>query len=155
LERRQHEALGNDKRAEIEVALDETEDDRRIASVFVDLFAPGFALFLQLLERRIDAPQQLKDDRRRNVRHDPQAEDRYVVELRRAEHGDGCQHVAQTAGLIAKLAHRFLVDHRELDLEADAIDGEHQQRQQYLLTQLGNLPDDAKLFQHGIDPSLQ
>ena len=36
----------------------------------------------------------------------------------------------------------------------DDEDRQHQQRQQDFLTQLRNLPDDAKLFPHNLDPSL-
>ena len=58
-----------------------------------------------------------------------------------------CEHVAQAAGLIAELADRRLVDDRQLNLEADAIDGQQQQREQDLLPQLGNLQT-TRSFSH-------
>ena len=47
-----------------------------------------------------------------------------------------------------------MIEDRHLNLKADAIDGEHQQRQTDLGAQLGNLPDDADFFPHGAYPSL-
>ena len=35
---------------------------------------------------------------------------------------------------------------RHLDLKADAVDGQHQQRQEDLGAQLWNLPDDGEFF---------
>ena len=64
-----------------------------------------------------------------------------------AEHGDGFEHVAHAAALIAKRLHLCMIDDRHLDLEADAVDGQHQQRQADLGAQLWNLPDDAT-FSH-------
>ena len=113
---------------------------------------PALAFLLQLLERRIDAGQQLEDDRGRDVRHDAQAEDRDVAQLAGAEHGDGFEHVADAAALAAEAVDLGLIDDRQRDLKADAIDRQHQQRQTDLRAQLGNLPDDANFFPHGVEP---
>ena len=56
-----------------------SKEERGVARVFVDFLAAGFAFLLQLLERRINAAQQLENDRGRDVRHDAQAEDRDIA----------------------------------------------------------------------------
>ena len=58
-----------------------------VARVLVDFLAPRFAFLLQLFDRLPDAAQQLEDDRRRDVGHDAQAEDRGLAQVAGAEHG--------------------------------------------------------------------
>ena len=65
------------------------------------------------------------------------------------------QHVADAALLAARAIDLRLIEDRQLDLKADAIDRQHQQRQTDLGAQLGNLPDDANFFPHGFDPSCE
>ena len=48
--------------------------------------------------------------------------------------------------------HLGVIENRHLDLEADAIDRQHEQRQTDLGAQLGNLPDDSDFFPHGFQP---
>ena len=81
------QALGDDQQADVEPALAEAEHDGGVAGVFVDLLPAAFALLLQLLQRRLDAAQELEDNRGRDVGHDAQAEDRGLAELAGAEHG--------------------------------------------------------------------
>ncbi len=64
----------------VEPALTQAQDDRRVAGVFVDFLPAALAFLLQLFQRRIDAAEQLEDDRGRDVGHDAQAEDRGLVE---------------------------------------------------------------------------
>ena len=45
--------------------------------------------------------------------------------------------------------HLRVVDDRQGNLPADAIDGQQQERQQDLLPQFGDREDDANLFPHG------
>ena len=52
-------------------------------------------------------------------------------------------------GLTNSPVHLGLIDDRQRNLEADAIDGQQQQREEDLLPQLGNREDDADFFPHG------
>ena len=137
--------------AHVEPALAEAEHDGGVAGVFVDLLPAALAFLLQLLQRRIDAAEQLEDNRGRDVGHDAQAEDRRLVQLAGAEHGHLVEQGAQP--LLALLAeegrHLRVIDDRQGNLPADAVDGQQQQRQQDLLPQLGDREDDANLFPHG------
>ena len=54
--------------------------DGQVAGPLGDLAAAEFAFLLQFLERRDDDGQQLKNDRRRDVRHDAQRKDRQPPE---------------------------------------------------------------------------
>ena len=61
------------------------QDDRQIAGPLRDLAPAEFAFLLQFLERRNHHGQQLQDDRRRDVRHDAQREDRQAPECAAGE----------------------------------------------------------------------
>ena len=55
--------------------LEQADGHGGVARVFVDLLRPALAFLLQLFQRRVDAGEELEDDRRRDVGHDAQAED--------------------------------------------------------------------------------
>ena len=111
---------------------------------------PLSPFLLQLFERRIDAAEQLEDNRGRDIRHDAQAENRRLAELAGAECGDHVEQVADAAlSLPEEGTHLFRVHDGQGYLPADPIDGQQAQRQQNLLPQLGNRKDDANLFPHG------
>ena len=59
-----------------------------------DLLAAQFAFLLQLGQRLIDHGQQLQNDRRRDVRHDAQGENRQPAQVAAAEQIDKAQHGA-------------------------------------------------------------
>ena len=59
---------------DIDPALSEAENNGGVAGIFVDFLPPRLPLLLQLFQRRINAPQELKDDRGRDIGHDAQAE---------------------------------------------------------------------------------
>ena len=54
--------------------------ERHVARDLRDLALPGLALLLPLLDLGDDALQQLHDDRRRDVGHDAQREDRELLQ---------------------------------------------------------------------------
>ena len=58
--------------------LDQREADGDVARPLGDLLLPDLAFLLPLLELRDHHLEQLHDDRRRDVRHDPEEEDRDV-----------------------------------------------------------------------------
>ena len=138
------------RKPDVEPALTEAQHDGGVARVFVDFLAAALAFFLQLLERLPDAAQELENDRGRDVGHDAQAEDRDLVELRGAEHGHLLEQSPHAAALLEERRHLALVDDRQRNLPADAIDRPASTSvKQDLLPQLGNREDDANFFPHG------
>ena len=93
---------GRHEPADVEPALADAQDDGGVAGVFVDLLPAALAFLLQFFQRRIDAAEQLEDNRGRDVGHDAQAEDRRLAQLAGAEHGHLVEQIAQT--LLARLA---------------------------------------------------
>ena len=65
--------------------LQDREADGQVAGVLRQLGLPGLALLLEGLEPRDDHGEQLDDDARRDVRHDPQREDRQLEQRTAAE----------------------------------------------------------------------
>ena len=102
-------------------ALDDTEPNRQVARPLRDLAPPQLALFLKLFERRDDDGQQLQDDRRRDVGHDAQREDRELAELPPGEkihEAKGC-----TLRLLEQPLQLFGVNTGSWNVPSDAING--------------------------------
>ena len=78
------------------VGLERRQHDGQVAGVLVDGLAPGLALLLERLEGRRHRRHQLDDDRRGDVGHDVQREDRHAVNAAAGEH---VEHPQNTAGL--------------------------------------------------------
>ena len=74
--------------------LHRTQNHGEITRPLGDFLAAHFAFFLQLGERLIDHCQQLQNDRRRNVRHDAQRENREPPQVAAAEQIHKAQHRA-------------------------------------------------------------
>jgi hypothetical protein len=68
--------------------LDNAQRNRRVARPLLDLLTAGLAFFLELLQRRDDRREELEDDRRRDVRHDAEAEDRALAQVAAGEQRD-------------------------------------------------------------------
>ena len=106
--------------------LEDRQDDRQIAGILVEGLATRLAAFLaQLLPGRIDRTQQLYDDRRRDVGHHVQREDRHPL------HGAAREHVEHAQDALCLAGKRLLechgVDARDRDVGAQAInDHRHQ-----------------------------
>ena len=130
-----------------ERALDGAEADRGVAGVFVDAFPPALSFLHHGLEGGDDAAQELEDDRRRDVGHDAQAEDRAHADRRAAEHGDGAEQLAGGVGalLLFPVAQLGLVDDRQRNVEADPVDGQEHGGEEDLPPQLGHLEDGQQL----------
>jgi hypothetical protein len=77
--------------------LEQRQTQRAVTRVLGDLAAAGFAFLLQLLERGHHVGQQLHDDRRRDVRHDPQREHREARQRTTREHVEQAQDAALLA----------------------------------------------------------
>ncbi len=109
-----------------ERALDGAEDDRGVAGVFVDPLSPALSLLHHGFQRGDDAGQELEDDRRRDVGHDPQAEDRAHADRGAAEHRHGAEELARgvAALLLLPVFQLGLVDDRQRHVKADPVDGQ-------------------------------
>jgi hypothetical protein len=139
--------VGDDRRARVrrkaleeeDVAdrLREREADREVARVLRDPRLPDLALLLQLLERRHDHRQQLQDDRRRDVRHDPEREQRDPRQPAAAERVQQVEDAA-AAELALDLVDGLDVDARHRDVRAEPVERQKQRREGELLADLGN-----------------
>ena len=98
------------------------EDDREVARVLVDLGVARLALLLQLAEPRDDDGHQLEDDRRRDVRHDPEREE---GELRERASGEEVEQAEDRAAPAREVVlDRLRVDARRRDPRSEPVDGE-------------------------------
>ena len=114
---------------DVHEGLEEADEDGGVAGVFVDLLAAALAFLLQLLQRRIDGAEQLEDDGRGDVGHDAQAEDGALAQVAAAEHRHEVEDVAERPAAADALVDLVLVDERQRDGVADAVDGQEQQRE--------------------------
>src|SRR4029453_2123536 len=80
--------------------------------------------------------QQLQDDRRADVRHAPEREDRHLRQVLSGEHVVEAEH--RVARLLGQDRQRLRVHARRRDVAADAVDAEQRQRKQNPVTQVGD-----------------
>jgi hypothetical protein len=114
-----------------------------VARVLVQRLAPGLAFLLQRLQLRRHRGQKLNDDRRRNVGHDVQREDRHAVNAAAGEH---VEHAQNAAGLGAE--HLFPdvgIDPGQRDIGAEPVDQERTQREPDSLLQFVGLGERAEI----------
>jgi hypothetical protein len=104
------------------------EDDGQVSRVLVDLGVPGLALLLELLQPGDDDGQELQDDRRRDVRHDPEGEDRELRERAAREQVEETEHGPALSAEVA--LDRLRVDAGRRDPGAEAVDGEDDRREE-------------------------
>ena len=145
--------FGRRKPNDIEPALSKAEKHGGVAGVFVDLLSPGLALLLQLFQRRINAPQELENNRGRDVGHDAQAEDGRLPQVGAAEDRHLLEEVvgaAATALGTECLLQLGMVEDRQRNMRSDAKNRQEEQREEDLLPQLGNGENDADFFPHGV-----
>src|SRR4051812_32396773 len=117
--------------------LGEREADGEVARVLRDPRLADLALLLQLLECRHDDREELQDDRRRDVRHDPEREQRDAAEPAAAERVQQVQDAA-VAELLLDRVDGVDVDPRDRDVRAEAVEREQQGREGELLADLGD-----------------
>src|SRR5208282_4616273 len=134
------QADGNSKR------LHRAQDHGEITRPLGDFLPAQFTFFLQLGERLIYHGQQLQNDRRRNVRHDAERENREPPQVAAAEQIDEAEHRAPV--LLEKLRQAVAVDPGRRDVAADAIHRQQAEREQHALAKVGNPEDVRQLFQH-------
>ena len=125
--------------------LDKAKNDRQVPGVLVDLLSPRLPFFLEFHQRRPDGPQQLKNDRRRDVRHDPETENRCLTQIGATENCRfGNQRRQRVRGRALRLClQHFAIDHGHRNLITHPINGQQKQRQKDLPTQFRNRKNDA------------
>ena len=84
--------------------LHDAQEDRAVARVLRDLAAAELAFLRQLLEVRPDDRQQLQDDRRADVRHDAEREDRHLRQVPAREHVVEAEHRGSASAAPARRA---------------------------------------------------
>src|SRR5262249_32500341 len=136
-------ALEEDRETE---RLAQAEHDRPVAGVLRDLAAPQLALLRQPLEVRPDDGEQLQDDRRADVGHDAQREDRHARQVLPGEHVVETEHGA--LHLPRELGQRGDVHTRHRDVVAEAVHRQHPQREQHAVPQIGDREDVLQAVVH-------
>jgi hypothetical protein len=104
-------------------ALEEGEDDGAVAGVLGDLLVALLALLLQGLDRGDHHREQLHDDRRADVGHDAQREDRELLECTSGE--DVEERERSTREPREGVADDVGIDARRRYLGTHAVDREH------------------------------
>ena len=122
--------------------LEQAQNNRQVARVLRNLPAAQLAFFLQTFQVRPHHYHQLQNDRRRDVRHDPQRENRQPAQIAAAEQIDQPQH--RSLALLEQLLQQFRIDARRRNVSAQAIHRQQTQRKQHPVPQVGraeNVPD--------------
>ena len=114
--------------------LHQRQDHGQIAGPLRDLAPAQLAFLLQLFERRDHHGQQLQDDRRRDVGHDAQREDRQPADVAAAEQVEEAEDGALVA--LEELFQAVGVDAGSRDVPAQAVDRQQRQREQDTLAQI-------------------
>src|SRR5205823_7105560 len=124
-------ALQEDRDAE---RLDDAEQDRAVARVLRDLAPPELAFLREPFEVRPHDGQQLQDDRRADVGHDAQREDRDARQVPAGEHVVETEHRALE--LPRHFGQRDEVHAGDGDVVSDAVHGQQPQREQHAVAQV-------------------
>jgi hypothetical protein len=126
------------------------EPDGEVTGVLVDLGGARLAFLLQLLELRDDDGQELQDDRRRHVRHDPEREDR---ELRERAAREQVQQREDGAALAVEVVgDRLGVDARRRHPRAEPVERQDQRGEEDAAAELGHPPRICQPGQHAVMP---
>ena len=120
--------------------LQERNGDREVTGPLRGLPLPDGSLFLPLLELRDHDREDLHDDRRRDVGHDAQREER---ELRECLTAEQCQEGedATLLGLLLDRVDRVLIDAGRREVRTQPIDRQHEDREQDLVAKVRHLHD--------------
>jgi hypothetical protein len=117
--------------------LEQGQTQRAVARVLRDLAAAGLAFLLQLLEGRKHVGHQLHDDRRRDVRHDPQREHGEARQRPAREHVEQAQNAALLA--LEERCQLVRVDTRHRNVRANPVDHEREQQKDEPTTEVAEL----------------
>ena len=125
------------------VGLEYGKHHGQVAGVLVDDLAAGFAFLLQRLELRNDGRHQLQDDRRGNVGHDPEREDRHALDGAAGEHVEHAEDAGRL--LLKRLPQRLEVDARQRNVGAQPVDEQRAEREPNALLQLLRLGEGGEV----------
>ena len=129
--------------------LQDAQRDGQVARVLGELGLTGLALLVERVEVGDDHAQQLHDDRRRDVRHDPQREDRQLEQGSAAEQVD---QVVQAAGGSGQALQTGLnireVDERRRDERAESEQRDDAEREPDLPAEIGCAEDPRDGTEH-------
>ena len=118
--------------------LDQGQPDGEPARVLGDLLLPLLALFGELLELGDDHGEQLHDDRRRDVRHDAQSEQRDALQRPPGEQVEETHDAA--AARFEELLQGGEVDAGHRHVRTKTINGDHRRREDDLGAKVRDLP---------------
>ena len=104
------------------VGLERGEHHGQVAGVLVDLLAALLAFLLQGLELRRHRAHQLHDDRRRDVGHDVEREDRHALDGTAREHVEHAEDAGRVG--VERLREGGGIDARQRNEGAEAVDDE-------------------------------
>src|SRR6476469_383054 len=120
--------------------LQDREADRQVAGVLRQLALPRLALLLERLETRDDHREQLDDDARRDVGHDPQREHRQLEQRTTAEEVGEVEEPALVAGLalagLETVLHQAVADAGRRDVRSETEQHDDAEREEQLLAQV-------------------
>ena len=127
------------------------QQQREVARVLRDLAAAQLPLAREALEVGPHHRQQLQDDRRADVRHHPQREDRDPREAAAREHVVEAEH--RVLGLLRQHGERLRVHARRGDVVAHPIHREQPEREQHPVAQVGDGEQISQAIDHvRLDP---
>src|SRR5262249_23144503 len=126
--------------------LERCQDHGKVTCPLRNLLASQLAFLLQLCQGLINNREQLKNNRRRDVRHDAKSKDGKSLELSTAEEIYKSQ--IAPALLLKKLLKEVHIDSRRGDVTADTIDGEQPKRKQHAGPQFGHAEYIGQLLKH-------
>ena len=122
------------------------ENDRHVARPLRNLAPAQLAFLLDARQRLINHGQKLKDDRRGDVGHNAQRENRHAAQRAAAEEVHQSE---RGSALLAEQQFQLVVIHaRRGNPRAQTVNGQYAQREKHPLAQVGNPEDVEKLFQH-------
>src|SRR5947208_10231960 len=107
--------------AVVVVGVSGCQGDGEVWGLLRDLRVARLALFLQALERGDDDRHDLEDDRRRDVGHDPEREEREARQRRAGKEVQQLEDSAAAAARAEELSQRLLVDARRRDPRAEPV----------------------------------
>src|SRR5262249_43996350 len=128
--------------------LHDRQGDGEVTGPLRDLLLTALAFVLPLLQLRDHDAEQLHDDRRRDVRHDPEEEDRHVRDRAAREQVEEADD-AGVLRLVLKVLDRGEVDERDREVGADPVDAHDDQREQDLVAQVGHPEHVPQAGEHG------
>jgi len=106
-----------------------------------------------LHELRDHAGEQLDDDRRRDVGHDPEPEDGGMGKARAREEAQVAEDPARRGGLVDAVQCGE-VDTRDRDADPKLVDGDHQDGEQDLVPQVCDPKQIAQACEHALSSSV-